>query len=982
MPEECAPPVVAVVVASDSGPWLETCLASISAQSYSNLTTIVIDAASERSLAPRVAAVAPSFYFARLDENRGFGPSANAVLNLTEGAAHFLFCHDDVILGPDVVRRMSEEAFRSNAGIVGPKLVDEDQPDRILQLGIDMDRFGAPVRRVERREFDQAQHDEAREVFAVPGGCMLVRSDLFEAIGGFDEEISMFGEDIDLAWRARIAGARVVVTPLATVRHLEATAARRRPLPQARALQWRHELRAVLKNYGAARRTRIVVQLAALSVLEVVYFTVVGRRRRAREVIDAWRWNLARPRRLDEARAAVAATRRLPDRVVLRLATRSSFRFLRAVQARTEDAIANWTHGRAPSAHAFSDEPGREQRPTWVTAAAFVAGFVVVFGSRLVIFGHLPVVGEYLPFPGPFHLLSDYLGGSSGAGNGPVGPVSPAYAILGIVGIVAFGAMGVVLKVAMIAAVASGAFGAARLVRPFCAPRARLAAGVTYLFLPLVWDDLARGDLQALVAYGAMPWILLRIAKATGSAPFADAPRRVRSTATLTEAIGLGLVVAVGASFAPVIVLAIGAASIGIALISFVFGERIAAARVLAVSAGSIGVAFVLCFPWSLTFLQPGARFSAFASVAAAGRGVPNFAALARFDLGPIGHGVLSYAAMAAAVFVLVVGEGVRFSWGARFWGAALSAAALAWVVAEGWVGHGGGATRVLVAPAAVAIAAAVGIGVGAVERDVLTARFSWRHAASVAFVLFGLAALLPVLAESPGGRWTTPQTGYDTVLSGVAGSHGGVATGRYLWLGAPLAVPANGYQVRRGFEAAVTSSALPDATAIQMSANPGTVSRLAAAVSDAELGRTIELGRLVAGDGVTAIVVPTSFAPVLTGVQASTLAPPPPGLLSALANQQDLRELPSEGGTYLFANTAWHPPKSGVLAVPSGSTPSFVRVLGVVVAIGAWIGLGVLAVARRRRRARMRRSRSAKASVAPGADAPARELVATGSPT
>ena len=51
MPEESAPPVVAVVVASDSGPWLESCLGSLSVQDYQNLTTIVIDAASESSLA-------------------------------------------------------------------------------------------------------------------------------------------------------------------------------------------------------------------------------------------------------------------------------------------------------------------------------------------------------------------------------------------------------------------------------------------------------------------------------------------------------------------------------------------------------------------------------------------------------------------------------------------------------------------------------------------------------------------------------------------------------------------------------------------------------------------------------------------------------------------------------------------------------------------------------------------------------------------
>ena len=174
MPEEQIPPVVAVVVAHDPDTWFEECLRSLLAQDYPNIVVLVVDAASTESLAPRVAEVAPSIFLHRLDTNPGFGPSANAVLGLVEGAAFYLICHDDVILAPDALRRMVEESFRSNAAVVGPKLVDVNEPDLILQFGLGVDRLGAPVRRVEHREFDQAQHDETREVFAVPGGATLV----------------------------------------------------------------------------------------------------------------------------------------------------------------------------------------------------------------------------------------------------------------------------------------------------------------------------------------------------------------------------------------------------------------------------------------------------------------------------------------------------------------------------------------------------------------------------------------------------------------------------------------------------------------------------------------------------------------------------------------------------------------------------------------------------------------------------------------
>src|SRR5271169_4584259 len=105
MPEEQAPPVVAVVVSSDPGPWLEECLEALVGQDYANLSIFVIDAASHEPIAARVAAIGPGIFLKRLEENAGFGPSANVVLELVEGATYFLFCHDDVLPAPDALTR-------------------------------------------------------------------------------------------------------------------------------------------------------------------------------------------------------------------------------------------------------------------------------------------------------------------------------------------------------------------------------------------------------------------------------------------------------------------------------------------------------------------------------------------------------------------------------------------------------------------------------------------------------------------------------------------------------------------------------------------------------------------------------------------------------------------------------------------------------------------------------------------------------------
>ena len=230
VPEEVAPAVVAVVVTSDPGWWLEECLASLAAQDYPGLSVLVVDADSAEDPTGRVAAVMPGAYVRRVRRRRGFGTAANEVLSVVEGASHFVFCHDDVVLDQRAVRLMVEEAFRSNAGVIAPKLVGWFTPDRLLAVGMAADRFGVPVPLVERGELDQEQHDAVRDVFFAPSPCSLVRADLFSTLGGFDPGYGPLGEDLDLGWRAHLAGARVVAAPAAVVRHLEATESGQRML--------------------------------------------------------------------------------------------------------------------------------------------------------------------------------------------------------------------------------------------------------------------------------------------------------------------------------------------------------------------------------------------------------------------------------------------------------------------------------------------------------------------------------------------------------------------------------------------------------------------------------------------------------------------------------------------------------------------------------------------------------------------------------
>ncbi|QCX28209.1 glycosyltransferase family 2 protein [Nocardioides jishulii] len=106
--------------------------------------------------------------------------------------------------------------------IFGPKLREWPSLRRLLELGVTISGTGRRETGLERGEYDQGQHDQEREVLAVNTAGMLVRRRVLEELGGFDERLPLFGNDVDFGWRAARAGHRTYVVPQAVVFHAEA----------------------------------------------------------------------------------------------------------------------------------------------------------------------------------------------------------------------------------------------------------------------------------------------------------------------------------------------------------------------------------------------------------------------------------------------------------------------------------------------------------------------------------------------------------------------------------------------------------------------------------------------------------------------------------------------------------------------------------------------------------------------------------------
>ncbi|MGH9083194.1 MAG: hypothetical protein ACRDWN_07610, partial [Acidimicrobiales bacterium] len=541
-----------------------------------------------------------------------------------------------------------------------------------------------------------------------------------------------------------------------------------------------------------------------------------------------------------------------------------------------------------------------------------VAAALLVVGSRGLLASHLPSVGQFLPFlswTGTWHQL---VAAWQPAGVGTTAPASPGFAVLGAFGVALLGHMGQLEKVMVLGALPVGAWGCSRLLRPFASPRARFAGALAYLGLALPYDALSRGRWDGLVAYAAAPWLLARLARATGRAPFATGRTGWRSSLA-GQVLALGTVEAVAVALAPVTVVVVLLGGLGLVLGSLVVGDWRAGARAAVVATGGTAVTALLCLPWLVGTLTAGTGALSVLGLVSAAPGAPGWSDLLRFAVGPVGGSALGWLLLGAAALPLLVGRQARLAWAGRLWAVAGCGWLLALASVRGWSAPFTPSVDALLAPAAASVACCIGIGVAAFENDLAGYAFGWRQLASVAAVAAVAVGLLPVVAETADGRWGLATTGYAQVLSSLAPASATRAGGyRVLWLGAPQVLPMGSWSAGGQLAYATTDGELPDVADLWMPAAPGPASTLAHDVTLASQGRTVRLGKLLAPAAVRYVVVVDSVAPRPTGAPPNLTVLPPSGLVHSLVTQEDLRQAATSANGYeVFENTAYMPERA-----------------------------------------------------------------------
>lgn len=217
MQEDPVHPLISIIIVNFNGlRFLGPCLSSLANQSCRNFEIILVDNHSSDGSAAYVRRHFPSVTLIENEKNLGFAGGTNTGIRASRGE-YILTLNNDTIADPRFVENLTGPmASDPRLGMCASKMVFFD--GRINSTGICLSRSGAAW---DRGIFEQdtGQYDTEDEVFGPCAGAAVYRRAMLDEIGLFDEDFFIFMEDVDLAFRARLAGFGCRYIPSARVTH-------------------------------------------------------------------------------------------------------------------------------------------------------------------------------------------------------------------------------------------------------------------------------------------------------------------------------------------------------------------------------------------------------------------------------------------------------------------------------------------------------------------------------------------------------------------------------------------------------------------------------------------------------------------------------------------------------------------------------------------------------------------------------------------
>jgi GT2 family glycosyltransferase len=287
-------PHVAIAILNYNGyGLLQAYLPSIVAIDYPNKSIWVIDNSSTDGSLEFLENQYPEIGLIQNRGNYGFAKGYNLGLEKIE-ADYFLLINSDVEVKPGFLTPLVEAMEKDpKIAISQPKIRWLRKPEYFEYAGAAgglLDGWGYPLcrgRLFEKLEIDRGQFNQDAFVFWASGACLLVKSEIFNALGGFYNYFFMHQEEIDLCWRAQNAGFKILACGKSSVMHLGA-ASLQKENPLKTFYNFRNNLVMLCRNMPIGRLFWVLPLRWVLDGVAAVSFLFQGNHGAGLAVIRGW----------------------------------------------------------------------------------------------------------------------------------------------------------------------------------------------------------------------------------------------------------------------------------------------------------------------------------------------------------------------------------------------------------------------------------------------------------------------------------------------------------------------------------------------------------------------------------------------------------------------------------------------------------------------------------------------------------------------
>jgi len=257
---------------------LETYLPSV-IQHSDNCRIVVIDNASTDDSLNFLKSNYPQIELVVNDKNYGFAGGYNKGLEKIK-ATYYVLLNSDVEVTAGWLNEPLKQLANSDVAACQPKIRaihDRNKFEHAGASGGFIDKYGFPFCRGRIFDFaeeDKGQYDTTIEIFWATGACMFVKADLFFEAGEFDNDFFAHMEEIDLCWRLKLMGYKILAVPSSTVYHLGGGTLQYNS-PFKTRLNFRNNLFLLQKNLHK-KRFKIILQRLLLDGIAGARFLFTG----------------------------------------------------------------------------------------------------------------------------------------------------------------------------------------------------------------------------------------------------------------------------------------------------------------------------------------------------------------------------------------------------------------------------------------------------------------------------------------------------------------------------------------------------------------------------------------------------------------------------------------------------------------------------------------------------------------------------------